>query len=327
MFARFIKRVIIFGIPVVLLVISYFLFDPFHVLQSYDQYGSNYLKTFNRNRMSTELFLINNPKYKFKSFVFGSSRSSAFRTQTWAKFINDPTPYHFDSFNDNISGIRGKMEFINKQGNKLENVLLVFDKDTFSEQFEESNSIVHHKDYRWTDENIISYQLKFFKAYFMKQYFVHFLDLKMNNTYRPAMEEFFKFKYYYEAPFNNFLFPDNEKQIKSDSLNYYKKPEFLNRNQNPKSLDSMIKTHHVADLIAVKKLLVKNKSNYKVVFSPIFDQRSLNARDKKWLISLFGEDKFFDYSGKNKFTNDISNYYEPSHFTPRVGEGILSEIY
>jgi hypothetical protein len=309
------------------LALSYFIFDPFHVLRGYDFYGSNFKKTFNRNRMSTEMFLRNNPKYNFKSFVLGSSRSSAFRTKAWAKYINDPTPFHFDSFNDNISGMRGKLEYIEKQGNKIENVLLVLDKDSFSEQFEESNSIVHYKDYRWTNENVFSYHLAFFKAYFQKQYFIYYLDLKINDTYRPAMDEFFKFKYFYDAPFNDFLFPENEAQIKKDSIGYYRQKEFQNRKTNPKNLDKTIKIHHVIDLIAVKKLLSRNKTSYKVVFSPMFDQRNLDPDDKTLLISLFGADKFYDFSGKNKYTDDISNYYELSHFTPRVGEGIMSEIY
>jgi hypothetical protein len=327
MLKNFIKRVIIFGSPVILLVISYFVFDPFHILRGYDFYGSNFKKTFNRNRMSTEMFLRNNPKYHFKSFILGSSRSSAFRTNAWSKYINDPAPYHFDSFNDNISGMLGKLEYIEKQGNSIENALLVFDRDTFSEQFEESNSIVHYKDYRWTNENVFSYHLAFFKAFFQKQYFIYFLDLKINNTYRPAMDEFFKFKYFYTAPFNDFTFPDNEAKIKKDSISYYQQKEFKNRNPKPKNLDKSIKTQHIVDLIALKKLLDKNKTKYKVVFSPMFDQRYLDLQDKSLLIKLFGADNFYDYSGKNKYTNDISNYYEPSHFTPRVGEEIMSEIY
>jgi hypothetical protein len=327
MLKNFIKRAIIFGSPVILLALSYFVFDPFHVLRGYDFYGSNFKKTFNRNRMSTEMFLRNKSKYNFKSFIFGSSRSSAFRTDAWAKYISDPTPYHFDSFNDNISGMLGKVEFIEKQGSKIENALIVLDKDTFSEQFEESNSIVHHKDYRWTDESIFSYHLTFFKSYFQKQYFIYYLDLKINDTYRPAMDEFFKFKYFYSAPFNDFLFPENEAQIKKDSIGYYQQKEFLKREANPKPLEAMIKIHHVIDLIALKENLLRQKTKFKVVFSPMFDQRTLNIKDKTLLINLFGQDNFYDYSGKNKYTNDISNYYELSHFTPRVGEGIMSEIY
>jgi hypothetical protein len=327
MLINFIKRAMLFGMPVLLLAVSYFVFDPFHVLKAYEFYGSNYKKTFNRNRMSTEMFLNNNPKYHFKSFVLGSSRSSAFRTNTWAKYINDPTPYHFDSFNDNISGMRGKLEFIEKQGNAIENVLLVFDKDTFSEQFENAKSVIHHKDYRWTKEDRFSYHTRFFKSYFQKQYFFYFLDLKINDTYRPAMDEFFKFKYYYTAPFNDFTFPENEAQIKKDSIGYYKQKEFQNRNSNPKSLEETIKIHHVVDLIEVKKILDRNKTKFKVIFSPIFDQRPLHKRDVELIKNIFGAGKFYNYSGKNKYTNDISNYYELSHFTPRVGEGILSEIY
>jgi hypothetical protein len=327
MFSKFVKRTFLFLSPVLILALSYFVFDPFHVLKSYPFYGSNYLKSFNRNRMSTDTFLRNNKKYNFKSFIFGSSRSSAFRTYDWAKHINDPTPYHFDSFNDNISGIRGKIEFIENQGNKLENVLLVFDKDTFNEQYEESNSIVHHKDYRWTKENFFSYHFTFFKAYFQKQYFVHYLDLKLFNTYRTSMDEFFKFKYYYKAPFNDFYFPDNEAQIKEKGEAYFKEPDFVNRKPNPNGLEQLIKIHHVVDLIAVKEMLKRNNTKFKVVFSPIFDQRILDPKDVKTLQNVFGKESFYNYSGKNQYTNDVHNYYEPSHYMPSIGKRIMEEIY
>ena len=43
-----------------------FIMDPFHVIYKYDKYGSNYLKTYNRNRISTEVFLNHNPEFKFR---------------------------------------------------------------------------------------------------------------------------------------------------------------------------------------------------------------------------------------------------------------------
>ena len=35
----------------------------------------------------------------------------------------------------------------------------------------------------------------------------------------------------------------------------------------------------------------------------------------------------YNYSGINRFTRDIHNYYENSHFRIRVGREIMDEIY
>lgn len=327
-FLKFIPKVLLFGSPFLLLALSYFVFDPFHVLKNYENYGSNYLKTYNRNRVSTQTYLNYNPKYNFKSFIFGSSRASAFQTADWAKHIADSTPFHFDAFNDNISGIRGKLEFIDKQGGQIKNALIILDNDTFSEQYEKSESIVHHKDYRWTDEDRVSYHTRFFKAYFKKKYFVSYLDLKVFNTYRPAyMDEFFKFKYFYTTPLNDFLFPENIENIKKDSLKYYQDPEFHDRLASSPMSERQIMKHHLQDLKTIDSLFKVHKTNYKVIISPLFDQREYNPVDLNILGIYLGRKNIYNYSGKNKYTDDITNYYEMSHYKPIVGKRIMDEIY
>lgn len=327
-FFKFIPKLFLFLLPFIVLGLSYFVFDPFHVLRSYKEYGSNYLKTYNRNRISTETYKIYNPEYNFNSFIFGSSRASAFQTQDWSKYINEKNPFHFDAFNDNISGIRGKMEYIDKQDGKLKNVLIIIDSDTFSEAYDESESIVHHKDYRWTNESWLSYHTRFFKAYFKKKYFLSYLDLKFFGKYRPFyMDEFFKFKYFYTTPLNDFLFPENIEKIKADSIQYYKDPEFHERVMSPKMFDPQIQKHHLADLKAIDSLFKVHKTNYKIIISPLFDQRAYNPIDLNILNIYFGKQHVYNFSGKNKYTDDISNYYEISHYKPIIGKRIMEEIY
>lgn len=326
-FKKYIKLLLIFGIPFWLLAISYFVFDPFHVLRNYQEYGSNYLKTYNRNRISTQTFLNYNPKYHFESFIFGSSRSSAFRTSAWSKYIGDPNPYHFDAFNDNISGIRGKMQFIENQGNKIKNALIVIDNDTFSEQYDDESDIVHMKDCMWSGRNPLMYHLEFFKAFFKKKYFISFFDLKINKTYRPWMEEFFKFKYYYEAPSNDFYFPENEEGIQKDSVKYYANPDFKKRYWKPEPYDKTINEEHLKELKIIKEILDRNKSKYKIVISPLFNQIDYSPIDLEVLNIYFGKENVYNFSGINKYTNDIANYYEMSHYKPQLGNILMKEMY
>ena len=327
-FKIFIKKLFLFGLPIWILAISYFIFDPFNVLYNYQDYGSNFLKTYNRNRISTQTFLNNNQKFNFESFIFGSSRSSAFLTEDFGKIINDPNPYHFDSFNDNISGIAEKLAFIEKKGNQIKNAIVLIDNDTFSDKFDKSESIVHLKDYRWDDStNFFQYHLIFFKSFFKKQYFVSFFDLKIFKTFRPYMDEFFKFKYFYTTPNNNFLFPENITKIKSDSLNYYKSDEFPKRTNSPIMLEASIKKYHIEHLKKIAEIFKRNKTDYKIIIAPLYDQRDYNSLDLEILNIYFGKNKVYNFSGKNKYTNYLGNYYEGSHFKPSVGNQILQEIY
>ena len=40
-----------------------------------------------------------------------------------------------------------------------------------------------------------------------------------------------------------------------------------------------------------------------------------------------GEENVFDFSGVNEFTNEMTNYYETSHYRPKVCKELLRIIY
>ena len=80
-------------------------------------------------------------------------------------------------------------------------------------------------------------------------------------------------------------------------------------------------------LSQIHQLFVNGNTNYKIVVSPLFDQIKLNPIDKSILDSIFDAENVYDYSGINKYTADTLNYYEASHYRPRVAVQILEEIY
>jgi hypothetical protein len=141
------------------------------------------------------------------------------------------------------------------------------------------------------------------------------------------MDEFFKFKYFYTTPSNDFLFPENIELLKKDSLAYYKNDWFGQRPENPKMYEETIKKDYLKDLQMVAEAFKKNKTNYKIIIAPLYDQRAFNLSDKAILEKYFGKDNIYDYSGKNELTDYLGNYYEGSHFKPVVGKKIMEEIY
>ena len=74
-------------------------------------------------------------------------------------------------------------------------------------------------------------------------------------------------------------------------------------------------------------LLMNGNTDYRIVISPLYNQIALNPQDVKCLKEIFGEDKVFDFSGVNKYTNEVTNYYEVSHYRPKLCNIILKQIY
>ena len=80
-------------------------------------------------------------------------------------------------------------------------------------------------------------------------------------------------------------------------------------------------------LTEIYSILTKHNTNYKIVLGPIYNSEKLNPDDMTVLRNIFGESKIYDFSGANKYSTDIRNYYEPSHYTIATGKKILNEIY
>jgi hypothetical protein len=121
-----------------------------------------------------------------------------------------------------------------------------------------------------------------------------------------------------------------DQDIKSDSASYYanliSKGVFYERKKIDLSIP-LIGTKQVKLLNEINHVINKNNINLKIVVSPLYSQISFNNLDKQFLKTLFGNENVYDFSGKNNFTENISNYYENSHYKPYVANKIMDSIY
>lgn len=68
-------------------------------------------------------------------------------------------------------------------------------------------------------------------------------------------------------------------------------------------------------------------THVRIVIVPTYDRKAMNAGDVEWLRGVFGAARVFDFSGPNRFTNDIHSFYEPAHFRVHVARSILDIVY
>ncbi len=328
MFLKFLIKLTLFLSPLIFLVIGYLVTDPFKIMRTYEEYPDNFAKSLNRDRISTQIFLNNNQQYNYKSFIFGSSRSSVFYAREWGKHINDETPYHFDASCETISGVATKMKFIESKGNKIENVLFVFDQSLFNYEQDTLGS-VFVQDYRVSGLDWRKYHTIFLNTYFSKGFFLAFYDNLITGNFSNYMKQFLEFrKINYTPIVNDFIFTSYIEQIKKDSVAYYKQPNFFyKRTFEQKATIPAIKAYQLKYIAMIKKSLIKNKTKYKIILGPTYNQHNFNQQDLDILIKYFGKDHIYDFSGINEYTNNIANYYEIYHFKPSVANDIMNKIY
>ena len=121
---------------------------------------------------------------------------------------------------------------------------------------------------------------------------------------------------------------DQEQEITQTPDAYYAKRDDVFYERAGETMDSIqrINKKQLYMLQEIKRILNKNKTNYKVVLSPLYEQKKFNPNDFQKLHTLF-EYKLYDFSGKNIFTDLKTNYYEASHYRPKIGNRIFVIIY
>lgn len=304
----------------------YLIIDPFKVVYNYNSYDELEVPS-NRDYISTELFLKNHQTQNYNSFIFGSSRTLAFKASHWKKYLSDESQvFTFDASGENLRGIYLKLKYLDQINVNLKNALIIICRDaTFINNFETDKKFRDYlfiKHWKLSNQNYFTFQYEFFKGFiqpvFLKYYFYKIKI--MGDKYQGKIKT--------DSISNEMSLIYNETQIKKDIIKYYDEKKdvfYLRKNEK---IDSMnrINSNHIKMLQEIKQILIKHKTIYKIVISPLYEQTKFNKKDYKILKDIFNEN-LYDFSGKNKFTENKRNYYEESHYRPIVGDSIFKEIY
>lgn len=316
-------------IPAMVLAMLYFYFDPFKVLKNYDDYSYPYVIN-NRDNISTTMYIRNHKKQRYNSFVFGSSRTLAFKPDSWKVYLDrNDTPFMFDASCESVDGIYNKLRYLDASHADIKNVLIILCRDVSFDVAENHKGHLFIQHPATTGESTLGYQFEFFKAYFNPKFLINFYSYKLLGTYKPFMAGFIENrKVTFDTITNEINIVDQENEIIKDPKAYYEKRfrEFPIRKGEQIDSVQRIDNQKKLTLQKIKRLLDKNRTHYKVVLSPLYEQIRFSESDHKILKNIFGEN-LYDFSGKNKFTGPMTNYYEKNHFRPIVGDSILSTIY
>lgn len=332
---KFAKFLLGIAIPLFLLFISYIYYDPFKVVNHYDSYytsNTQNLITLNRDYVSVETFLNNNPNYHYDSFIFGNSRSRFFEMNTWSSYINSDRCFHFDASGESLYGIYKKFEFLEERQTKINNALILFDYSTLKET-KNSKGHLFIKHWRLSNQSRIDFHLEFFKAYCSYRFLPAYLDFRLSGKIKDYMIKGHLLgepEVDYNLKFNEVSFLAFEKLIKFKPTDYYNNDKmklFYKRNSIQKFSPKVINEEQVVMLKSIKRILDKHHANFKIIINPLYDQLKIDTTDLKTLKQIFGINNVFDFSGINSITVDYKNYYEESHYRPQVSAEILKVIY
>lgn len=327
----FLRKLLLFASPFLILLIlffgSYLYWDPFRVVYGYDDFSNlNVLPS--RDYISTETFIRNRKKYNYDSFIFGTSRTLAFRPEEWKKYLYEKaSPFMFDASNENLYGIYIKLKYLDSINVNVKNVLLIFCRNaSFREKDMDGHLYVRHPE--TSNISWIEFHKSFLKAYGNLDFLYSFYSFKLTDKYQDWMKSYIQpSKVSVDFVTNRVTLVDREKAIINNPDKYYSDNNiFYDRGKEQVDSIQRINGKQIFYLTEIKRILEKHKSNYKIVLSPLYEQIKFSKADIKVLNEIF-PNKVHDFSGVNSFTNSITNYYESSHFRINVGDSIMARIY
>jgi hypothetical protein len=320
--------------PLLAVLALYVATDPFKVIWHYPSYyplkGTGSVSV-NRDYISTEMYLRNFHEHAYDSFIFGNSRSLFYTVDAWRQQIGPSQCFHFDGSSESLYGIWCKVRFLDQSGAPLRNALLVMDTSVL-EQTTNSTSHLIIKHPRLSGQSWLSFQLTFLKAFLDRRFLLAYLDYRVSKKIKPYMIEQALLddrpaNYVPEA--NEMRCDVFEELIRTNPAAFYgpRTNVFYARPATPGTSAPVIREAQLRMLRDMAEIFQRKQTDYHVVISPLYDQMRLAAADLAALQQVFGAGRVHDYSGKNAFTEAVTNYYESSHYRPHVARAILADIY
>lgn len=320
----------LFGIvPLLILLLSYVYFDPFKVLRDYDDYSFAYISP-DLDYVSTQVYIKNDPKYHFNSFILGSSRTLAYKPQSWLKHLPaGARPYVFAASMESVYGIYTKLKYLDSLHKKIDNALIIYCHDVTFNKTENEGGHLFIKHPATTGESKLDFQLTFFKSYLSPLFFANFYIYTFTREFKPFMNGYVdNKKVKFDKVTNAMSIIDQESEVSKTPDAYYEKRKDMFYDRKAEQTDSVqrIQEKQLFMLKEIKRILEKNKTNYKIIISPLYEQVKVSPQDMAILKKLYG-DHLYDFSGKNFVSETKRNYYEVSHYRPIMGDSLMNLVY
>lgn len=325
-------KLFIAALPLLLLITFYFIDDPFRVLYVHETYYKEKMQEmyYNRDHISTSLYKSNYPKFHYDSFIFGSSRAYAFYAKEWQKYISSPA-FHFDAGSESLYGIYTKIKYICENNRPLKNCLLIMDSTTFSRTTNDV-TLNQMKDPETSGESRFKYQYKFFSAFLSGGFFVSYAAWKSGNTayqifdFPPIINGWY---FSTDITTNDVIYTEQEKIISENKEYYYKSVKLFYEKDTVKEhvIPIIIGNEQKKLLGEMKNYFVKSGTSYKIVLCPEYSAVRFNPEDVKTLITIFGKDNVYDYSGLNDISKHKENFIDLIHIRSIAANKIMDEIY
>jgi len=326
------KGFLVYLLPVIAYFLLIYGLDPLKCFRSYSDYYHNSFVSPNRENVCLNLFENSDSSVYINSFILGNSCSHAYKTSYWMKFLPlGSKPFHLDGYRETTLGILKKLEYLEKRGNKINNVLLIIDRSIFSKRFKSYMYAMPKK----LDKDSSDFYLEHFKALTSVKFMASYLYYSAFHRNLSFMEEY---HFSTSQPISDNRTGDlnylADLEAEKDSKKYFDKLQNEAWTKREKVMDITgndsyegLDANNIKLLNEIKDIFKRNNSNYKIVINPLYDEKKVAKEDLSIMENIFGKNNIADFSGVNEITEDFRNFYDGIHYRPKVAEKIMNTVY
>lgn len=330
---KFILKLLMLFIPFLIMLSFYFKDDPFMVLRHYTRYDHSPV-LLNEGCVEWQMYLNNRDSITFNSFIMGNSCTMAYPCREWEKHIGSGRAMRLSGPAESMMAIYHKLQALDKAGAPIKNILMILDKESLK-KYQLKTGYSNILPPAVSGISNFKFQETFCQAFFYPKFLISYIDYKIFHQYRHYMRGIINPYGAVRDSVTNDVINPRETMIKEKGEAYWK--DEASKFENPKDphyrdgryreARPVLFGNQINLLCKIEKLLQKHRTFIKIIISPDYNQICINHKDVEMLKSIFGAENIFDFSGINKYTADIHNYYEEGHYRPILGTRILQDVY
>jgi hypothetical protein len=314
---------LLFSSPLLICLLFFAFDDPFGIF-----YKDKGLAEPSEDVIKIREFLNETPDQYHQAFIFGNSRTHAFRDVDWKKFIGNENVFHFGSPGESLLNIRRKMEMILDR-QPMKHALILLDagilENTDNTHRTYQGPVYNHSP-KTSDISYFDFYANYIKYYFDDYFFAKHIYYFFTSNYK---SEWMKNAFAEPKPkvdaFKSHVYDCLADSLIETDFNEYKRvfnPDYSLTSRNVDRVAPEDSLH----LVEIRRLLEKNNVEYRIFVPPDFSCEKLNGNISMTLKKIMGN-KFYDFTGKNRIATDSTLNYENLHFTYRAAQMMLSDMY
>lgn len=323
-------------VPLIPLVIVYAVFDPFKALRHYDNYFMPDRPArihVNKGLASVSTIMSRMDSMRYDSFIFGSSISCYYTTDDWRRYLPaGSSPVHFDSSSEGTQSMRRKLEFLDRQGIRIANALIVLDPLIMEMPNDDDGflcmdppAIAGPLQYpRWHYTMFAT----FLSGDFLRSY-IPYLLTGTPRTYgrNPIFEPQ---PIVYDPYVNEESIPSWDDSITNNQAEFYTRHRLIPpRERTPRcTTPGRIDPEREADFRRIMEILRRHGSSVKVIVGANIHKDTLSRADRDRLTAIFGKENVADLSAPMMPMADAdSNFYDNTHYRAPAAAEMMRRAY